>query len=241
MSETRSGHSAQTAHFVRRPAICVTGSLPSRASAASLSSLPAKLLFTRAPGNGVRPVTPLTVTPSARPTSVTTQRNPGDPTPRSPKTAPLSASFSGRSGSSQPSRDTSEHLLIVDDEASIRLSLDRFLSRCGYRVSTAGDGGEALAILDAQRSVDLVITDLAMPHSDGRELILAMREEHASVPVLVISGFPAALLPDVGPDEKPLAFLAKPFGLDVLASEVRRLLDARAWRRQEAGEGPTSS
>jgi DNA-binding response OmpR family regulator len=67
-----------------------------------------------------------------------------------------------------------------------------------------------------------------MPEFDGRELILQMREQHASVPVLVISGFPAALLPDAGPDGKPLPFLAKPFALDVLETEVRRLLDERA-------------
>lgn len=108
-------------------------------------------------------------------------------------------------------------------------------------MTTAGNGSEALAVLDAERSVDLVITDLVMPHSDGRELILAMREEHPSVPVLVISGFPAALLPDVGPDGKPVAFLAKPFALDVLAREVRRLLDERAPRQQQTGEGLRSS
>lgn len=168
---------------------------------------------------------------------MTTRRDPGDPLSRYPKAAPLSASFTGRSSSSQSPNEANEHLLIVDDEESIRLSLERFLSRRGYRVSTATNGGEAVAILDEQRSVDLVITDLVMPDSDGRELILAMREEHASVPVLVISGFPAALLPDAGPDGKPLAFLAKPFGLDVLASEIRRLLDERAQRQQEQGKG----
>lgn len=168
---------------------------------------------------------------------MTTRHNPGDPLSRYPKAAQLGASFTGRAGSSQPSRDASEHLLIVDDESSIRLSLDRFFSRRGYRVSTACNGCEALAILNTQRSVDLVITDLMMPDFDGRELILGMRDEHASVPVLVISGFPAALLPDAGPDGKPLAFLAKPFALDALATEARRLLDERAQRRQEQGKG----
>lgn len=110
------------------------------------------------------------------------------------------------------------------------MSLDRFFSRCGYHVRTACNGYEALAILNAQHTVDLVVTDLMMPELDGRELILRMREQHASIPVLVISGFPAALLPDPGPDGKPVPFLAKPFALDVLATEVRRLLDERAQR-----------
>jgi DNA-binding NtrC family response regulator len=168
---------------------------------------------------------------------VTTRSNPGDPSSRYPKAAPLSASFTGRSGSSEPPRHSGEHLLVVDDEASIRLSLHRFLSRRGYHVSTARNGCEALAILDAQRAVDLVVTDLMMPEFDGRELILQMREQHASVPVLVISGFPAALLPDTGPDGKPLAFLAKPFALDALGTEVRRLLDERAQRQRQDETG----
>lgn len=115
-------------------------------------------------------------------------------------------------------------MLVVDDEGSIRLSLHRFFTRLGYLVSTARNGCEALAVLNDTGTVDLVITDLVMPDFDGRELILQMRREHPGTPVLVISGFPAALLPDPGPDGKPVPYLAKPFGLDALESEVRRLL-----------------
>ncbi len=121
-------------------------------------------------------------------------------------------------------------MLIVDDESSIRLSLHRFFTRLGYLASTARNGCEALAVLNDTGTVDLVITDLVMPDFDGRELILQMRREHPAIPVLVISGYPAALLPDPGPDGEPVPFLAKPFGLDALESEVRRLLGAKARR-----------
>jgi two-component system cell cycle sensor histidine kinase/response regulator CckA len=124
-------------------------------------------------------------------------------------------------------------VLVVDDESSIRLSLHRFLTRLGYLVSMARNGCEALAVLDDSGTVDLVITDLVMPDFDGRELILQMRRDHPAIPVLVISGYPAALLPDPDPDGQPVPFLAKPFGLDALESEVRRLLGAKARQKDE--------
>ena len=122
------------------------------------------------------------------------------------------------------------HLLIVDDEASIRLSLHRFFTKLGYRVTPARNGYEALEVLEAVDEtppVDLVITDLVMPDCDGRQLIMQMRLDYPSMPVIVISGYPAALLPDAGPDGKPMPFLAKPFALDALAEEVQRLLRER--------------
>ncbi|MGQ0640091.1 MAG: response regulator [Gemmatimonadaceae bacterium] len=164
---------------------------------------------------------------------MTTQNGPGDPVSWQRK-APLNAApFAGGSGSpsSASSYGDSQHLLVVDDEASIRLSLHRFLTRLGYRVSVARNGREALAILSEHQQVDLVITDLVMPDYDGRELILTMRSRHPNVLVLVISGFPASLLPDPEPGGQPLPYLAKPFALDALAAEVQRLLDQRRERR----------
>ncbi|MGH7709693.1 MAG: response regulator [Gemmatimonadaceae bacterium] len=143
----------------------------------------------------------------------------------------LSASFAGRSGSPTNSNDDTEHILVVDDEASIRLSLYRFFTRLGYRVSVARNGCEALEILGRKPEVDVVVTDLVMPDFDGRELILQMRAEYPTMPVLVISGFPASLLPDADAYGRPVPYLAKPFALDALAAEVRRLLDERARRK----------
>ncbi|HEV8363579.1 MAG TPA: response regulator [Gemmatimonadaceae bacterium] len=160
---------------------------------------------------------------------MTTRNNPGDPSSRQ-RNAAFSAAFSGSSGSrgADRARDAIPHVLVVDDESSIRLSLHRFLTRLGYLVSTARNGCEALAVLDESGTVDLVITDLVMPDFDGRELILQMRREHPAIPVLVISGYPAALLPGPDPAGQPVPFLSKPFDLDTLESEVRRLLGTRA-------------
>ncbi|HJU72465.1 MAG TPA: response regulator [Gemmatimonadaceae bacterium] len=162
-----------------------------------------------------------------------TRDDPGDYSTRERSAAPHQGFFGGRSGSSDHEREGGAHLLIVDDEASIRVSLHRYFTKLGYRVSMAENGREALVTLSGSPPVDLVLTDLVMPGYDGRELILQMRTEHPTVPVIVISGYPAALLPDAGPDGKPLPFIAKPFALDAVAHEVRRLLHERSQRPHE--------
>jgi CheY-like chemotaxis protein len=167
--------------------------------------------------------------------AVTSRNDPGDPSSRQRKAAPVGAPFAGRSGPPDSTASAaSEHVLIVDDEPSIRLSLHRFFSRHGYRVSVARNGCEALTTLRETPRVDVVVTDLVMPDSDGRELIMQMRAEYPGMPVLVISGFPAALLPEAGPDGRPVPYLPKPFALDALLAEVRRLLDESARRRADA-------
>lgn len=158
---------------------------------------------------------------------MTTRHNPEDSLSRQ-RGVTYSAAFSGSANRTERANDAVPHILVVDDESTIRLSLHRFLTRIGYQVSLARNGCEALTVLNDSGPVDLVITDLVMPDFDGRELIKEMRRVHPAVPVLVISGYAAALLPDPGPDGQPVPFLAKPFGLEALESEVRRLLGARA-------------
>ena len=60
-------------------------------------------------------------------------------------------------------------ILVVDDEPAIREVLERLLSARGYRVLTAPDGSEALAILESQ-SVDLIVADISMPRMNGYQL-----------------------------------------------------------------------
>jgi DNA-binding NtrC family response regulator len=78
-------------------------------------------------------------------------------------------------------------VLIADDDVRVRETLNDVLLRAGHEVFAESTGRGALARL-ARESVDLIITDVYMPEMDGVELLLALRQTHAALPVVVISG-----------------------------------------------------
>lgn len=79
------------------------------------------------------------------------------------------------------------HLLVVDDETNIRLTLKTLLTRAGYDVITASNGEEAVALLH-QRSFDLLLVDLQMPGIDGMQVVAAARECQPDSAVIVLTG-----------------------------------------------------
>ena len=118
------------------------------------------------------------------------------------------------------------HLLLVEDEDMVRSVAERALSRAGYSVRSAASGEEALALLEEDSTVDLVVSDVAMPGLDGPQTVRAIREHLPAVPVLFMSGYAeeqARRRIDVdGAD-----FLPKPFSVMQLTDAVAQLL-ARA-------------
>jgi DNA-binding response OmpR family regulator len=80
-----------------------------------------------------------------------------------------------------------EHLLLVDDETNIRLTLSALLQRAGYEVTTAGGGAEAINLLD-QHSYDLLLVDLKMPGIDGLQVVAAARVRHPDIAIIVLTG-----------------------------------------------------
>ncbi|MHB1046090.1 MAG: response regulator transcription factor [Thermoanaerobaculia bacterium] len=122
-------------------------------------------------------------------------------------------------------------ILVVDDDPAIRRSLAAELKAEGYAVAEAADGREALAAF-AREEPDLVLTDLAMPVSDGFDVVSGVRRA-GSTPVLVLSvrgadGDKIRAL-DLGADD----YVTKPFSLPELLARVRAHL-----RRSGAGAGP---
>jgi two-component system, OmpR family, KDP operon response regulator KdpE len=113
-------------------------------------------------------------------------------------------------------------ILIVDDDPAIRDSLSKELRANGYSTTTAVDGAEGMSAFQSQVP-DLVLTDLAMPRSDGFELIAGIRAS-SRVPVIVLSVRGAdpdkvrAL--DLGADD----FVTKPFSMAELLARVRAQL-----------------
>jgi PAS domain S-box-containing protein len=122
-----------------------------------------------------------------------------------------------------------EKVLVVEDENEVRNVLRGALADLGYRVLAAGDGMEAMDVLEDEGfAVDLIITDLVMPRMGGQELFARVRERAPATTFLFSSGYSeTALLADIGSRER-VHFIAKPYGLDALARKVRSLLDGAA-------------
>jgi two-component system KDP operon response regulator KdpE len=113
-------------------------------------------------------------------------------------------------------------ILVVDDDPAIRESLARELRAAGYTTSLAADGTEGLTSFQTG-APDVVLTDLAMPRSDGFDLIAAIRGTSA-VPIIVLSvrGADADKVRalDLGADD----FVTKPFSVSELLARVRAQL-----------------
>ncbi len=117
-------------------------------------------------------------------------------------------------------------ILLVEDDESVRHVLHRSLSGFGYRVLLAGNGLEALEIVEGGEDVDLVVTDVVMPVMGGFELVARLDPENSHIKILLISGYTQVdgglgghrLLAD------DTAFLRKPFSMQVLGEKVAGML-----------------
>ena len=118
----------------------------------------------------------------------------------------------------------SGHLLVVEDDPLVRAVLVRELATQGYQVAEAADGQSALdRIADTREPFDLLITDLAMPRMDGRELAARVAAVRPDLPVLYISGHPdEATRRALVEGEQP--YLQKPFTAEELLSGVAEML-----------------
>ena len=84
-------------------------------------------------------------------------------------------------------------VLVIDDEASIRMPIRRCLLQAGLEVIEAADGEEALAALrggDNALMVDAILCDIRMPKIDGTDLIPYFRAQYPSIPIIVLTGYP---------------------------------------------------
>jgi len=81
------------------------------------------------------------------------------------------------------------HILIIDDEASLRQTMARILQRAGYEVTTASDGKEGLALI-TEHPFDLIFSDIRMPDMDGLELLRIVHAKFPELPVILFTAQP---------------------------------------------------
>jgi len=120
-----------------------------------------------------------------------------------------------------------ETLLLVEDDAPVRALAQRILQSCGYNVLAATDGQDAIRISEDYRgAIDLLVTDVVMPHLSGGKLAEKIVELRPSVKVLYLSGYTDDSVVRHGVNQAEFAFLQKPFTALSLAQKVREVLDA---------------
>lgn len=113
--------------------------------------------------------------------------------------------------------------LLVDDEQPVRAYVSAVLRQDGYEVLEAGDGSDALSIVQQmQGTVDVLVTDIRMPRMTGIELVRAVKIDFPGVPVVYISG--EALRDDLHNPRARVVFVQKPFRPQAILTAVRTVV-----------------
>jgi two-component system, cell cycle sensor histidine kinase and response regulator CckA len=125
-------------------------------------------------------------------------------------------------------RGGNETILVVDDNAEVRRMVGNQLTNLGYRVVEADHGADALAMLEAQPSVELLFTDIVMPQGmNGFALAEEARKRRPGLKVVFTSGFPGSAMQAEGKFPQSTNFLGKPYRRQELACMVRKALDSK--------------
>jgi signal transduction histidine kinase len=128
--------------------------------------------------------------------------------------------------SSSTSAGGDETILLVEDEDAVRDLLARVLRRRGYNVLLAANAGEALLLYEEQGDhLDLLVTDVVMPHMAGTRLVERVRSSSPDLRVLLISAYPETYISADERAELGISFMQKPVDPTAFLQRVRRILD----------------
>jgi two-component system, cell cycle sensor histidine kinase and response regulator CckA len=119
-----------------------------------------------------------------------------------------------------------ETILVVEDDEAVREFACRILEQAGHRTLAAASPNEARRWASATVAIDLVLSDVVLPGTNGRELCEELRNHRVGLKVLFMSGYPGDSVSRHGILETGIHFLQKPFVAQTLLAAVRKVLDA---------------
>jgi len=122
-------------------------------------------------------------------------------------------------------------ILVVDDDATMRLAMNEAVQRLGYKTVLCGSGEEAVSKLGTS-VFSLVVTDMKMPHMDGLTFLKEVRRRAGSLPVLVITGFGTVENAVEAMKQGATDYLMKPFSFDTLSKTIATVLARSATERE---------
>ncbi len=127
---------------------------------------------------------------------------------------------------SVPRAEAGETVLVVDDEPTVRMLVAEVLTDLGYTAIEAVDGAAGLKIINSDLRIDLLVTDVGLPGGlNGRQVADAARSVRPDLKVLFITGYAENAVLSHGHLAPGMHVLTKPFGMDVLATRIRSLIE----------------
>ena len=122
------------------------------------------------------------------------------------------------------------HVLVVDDEPDVRKVVCMTLEKAGYHVLEAEDGKQAIEEIrkgENSLTLDVIITDIRMPHMNGIDVINYYRKEWPTVPLIVLTGFPDIDMATALLQYGVVDYLVKPVEGEKLRRAISKAMDAR--------------
>ena len=126
-----------------------------------------------------------------------------------------------------------ERILVVEDEATLRANLQRYLERQGHRVSATGDGDEAIELLGGG-PFDVVLTDLRLPGTDGLAILEYVRASSPDTVVLIMTAYASVASAVEALRRGAHDYLLKPVSLAAVEAKIDRIAESRALARENA-------
>ena len=122
-------------------------------------------------------------------------------------------------------RGRGETILVVEDDATVRSIISDVLQDLGYNVLTASDARIAIPFLQSKKTIDLLISDVILPHINGRKLAEIARTSRPTLKVLFVSGYSEDAIVRDDLLDASMDMLTKPFALDVLGAKVHAMIE----------------
>ncbi|MEE8638112.1 MAG: response regulator, partial [Candidatus Margulisiibacteriota bacterium] len=118
-----------------------------------------------------------------------------------------------------------KHILIIDDQKSMRSILTQMLKDKGYQVTAAGDGEEGLRRFNQDPgSFNLILADINMPKIDGFGFLKIVKLQHPKIPVVFLTGINEDVAKIVGKEHKVDGIIKKPFQVEETLAIIEKLL-----------------
>lgn len=121
-----------------------------------------------------------------------------------------------------------ETILVAEDDPLVRAFIRKALEMFGYRVIVAVNGSVAMEVMESHHGpIHLLLTDLMMPHLNGKELALRFLRLHPESRVMFMSGYADDTIVQQDLIEEGVTFIQKPFGAAELSQSIREILDKK--------------